>query len=462
MGASVFISYRRADEPAFAGRLFDRIRKEIPGVKLFMDVDSIAPGHNFEQVLHEAVASCDLFVVVIGSDWMGTGDVGSNRLHDPEDFVRIEVESALRQNKRVVPVLAFGAELPNEADLPSSLAPLAKAQALHVRHARFHPDTEPLLEAIRALAHPGSPHSTDPRRPRWPWVVAALLGTTGLGVGVVAWLMRGEGSLERLIPTGPPPDDLVALVEIEGGRFVMGSDQGNDDERPAHEVEVSSFGLGRTEVTQQQWAEVMGVPVDAYGAPLPDPRFRCRYGCGDEYPANNLSWYEAIEFLNRLSERAGLEPCYTMAGEQVTWPKRQRCEGYRLPTEAEWEYAVRADTTSNYSWPESRSAKDYEWYVTNSDDAPHSVAAKQPNPWGLFDVHGNVREWTWDPYVPEAYSAREASERDPVASRAGSSHRVCRGGYFGGDLLEMRSADRYGIPPKSRRAGVGFRIAQSR
>ena len=231
---------------------------------------------------------------------------------------------------------------------------------------------------------------------------------------------------------------------------------GRGDERPQHVAEVRALWVGETEVTQGQWKAVMG-----------DAVFDCGYGCGDEYPAHSVSWNDAAEFMNRLTEREnellgdGKERtlCYEKDGGTWTWGNRN-CTGYRLPTETEWEYVARAGTTTAYSFGSKPTELDaYVWSKRSSGNETHPVREKKPNVWGLYDVHGNVREWVWD-----WYAQQYPSVQTPIGyagPESGDTH-VMRGGSFEDPSRLIRSASRNRAGPGLTSEFVGFRCVQAR
>ena len=148
----VFVSYRRSDEPAFSGRLYDRLTAELGADRVFMDVDSIELGVDFFDVLDEALGRCAVLVAVIGSRWVdATGADGGRRLDDPDDYVRMEIERALSRGIHVIPVLVDGVRMPAHSDLPVTLAPLIRRQAQTIFHARFGADCLELLSTIERI-----------------------------------------------------------------------------------------------------------------------------------------------------------------------------------------------------------------------------------------------------------------------------------------------------------------------
>lgn len=222
--------------------------------------------------------------------------------------------------------------------------------------------------------------------PAWIGLWVALF----LGLGWAGWdvRLRQVGELpsvrsRQAIPARPVKDGPLDMIELAGGSFLMGSAEGDawaeERERPQYRVTLGGYRIGRTPVTQGQWRDVM------------EPEGRSEGD--DELPVTGVSWYEAVRFCNDLSRREGYWPCYRRFG---VWPLRRwacdwSADGYRLPTEAEWEYACRAGTESPWSHGEDSDALgDYAWYDRNSGGNPHPVAQKRPNPWGVYDMHGNV------------------------------------------------------------------------
>jgi formylglycine-generating enzyme required for sulfatase activity len=282
------------------------------------------------------------------------------------------------------------------------------------------------------------------------WVPAFLL--LFVAAGVLAWSGEPVEVLPVAEPLPAPPVtpaagiDLIEMVAIPAGTFLMGSPAGEDgryvNEGPVHEVVVSAFQCMKTPVTRRLYAAVLGT----------DPGWP--EGEADDRPVNNVTWSGAIKFCNQLSKREGLTPCYEHVRFEVIW--HREADGYRLPTEAEWEYACRAGTQTRWSVgdDEARLA-DHAWYDANAEGNPHPVGQKLPNPWGLHDMHGNVWEWCWDRYG--AYEPGFA--QDPAGSLEGSD-RLARGGSFLSLAGFLRSAIRVRGWPEGRGRGVGFRCVR--
>ncbi|MEW6267645.1 MAG: formylglycine-generating enzyme family protein [Thermodesulfobacteriota bacterium] len=220
------------------------------------------------------------------------------------------------------------------------------------------------------------------------------------------------------------------FVPIPNGTFTMGSpssESGRDSDEAQHQVTISRpFYMQTTEVTQGQWRSVMGSNPSHFK------------NCGDDCPVESVSWNDAQEFIGRLNAKEG--------GNK-----------YRLPSEAEWEYAARAGSRTAYSFGESQSELgQYAWYGGNSGGQTHPVGRKRPNAWGFYDMHGNVWEWCQDRYG--VYPSGAVT--DPQGPSSGSS-RVSRGGGWSISDQYCRSANRVGSEPGGRDVGQGFRLART-
>ena len=259
---------------------------------------------------------------------------------------------------------------------------------------------------------------------------AARLGTEYGGGGEG----EGDGGDPALGPCGD--DCSRELVRIPAGEFMMGSPEdelGRDRDEVLHRVRIDRpFLIRRTEVTQAEWTEVMGETPSHFA------------DCGGRCPVEQISWLDAVELCNALSRRAGQEECYVVSGDSVTWPNGLDCPGYRLPTEAEWEYAARAGTSTSLHEGDLGAERCNAdpgldragWYCGNSDDTSHPVAQKEPNAWGLYDVHGNVFELAWD-----WYGAYVGDATDPTGPPLGE-YRVTRGGSWFSAAQHCRSPSR--------------------
>lgn len=213
------------------------------------------------------------------------------------------------------------------------------------------------------------------------------------------------------------------MVPLGPGRVTL-SDRRT---RRTWSVEIAPYLLAQVPVTQRWYAEVTGRSPSA--------------ARGEHLPVENVSWTDAVEFCNALSRRAGLTPVYRVAadGESADWDAA--ADGYRLPTEAEWEYACRAGTTG----PRYGRLDDIAWYRDNSGERIHDVGGKEPNAWHLYDMLGNVWEWCWDIYDAEAYGG----------------YRVLRGGGWFDEHWSCRASVRRRSHPTFRTDDLGFRVARS-
>ena len=256
-------------------------------------------------------------------------------------------------------------------------------------------------------------------------------------------------------------------MRVEVGMFEMGSpdsEPGRHGSERLHTVRLTRpFLIQATEVTQKQWKELMGTSPSRWG---------------DEYgdrPVERVSWWDAVAYCNALSDAEGVERCYEMdgctgkpgggcpdpvitvdcRGDYTCASVRFRglgCKGYRLPTEAEWEYAARAGTTGERYGKLDRVA----WHSTNSGRTVE-VGRKQPNAWGLHDMHGNVGEWCWDWHE---YDYPAGGATDPTGADSGTL-RSCRGGTWANDAHQQRAAMRFHLRPDRRTYLVGFRPVRS-
>ena len=221
------------------------------------------------------------------------------------------------------------------------------------------------------------------------------------------------------------------LVLVEGGSFMMGSDDGSKDEKPVHQVTLDSFRMGMFAVTQKEWREVKG------SNPL--------RGKGNDLPVVGVTWYEAVKFCNQLSLKEGLTPCYEIVVQGIFRTIKVNCDwdasGYRLPTEAEWEYAARGGKLSRgCSYAGSNDLDSVGWFCDNSGGKQHGVGLKNPNELGIHDLSGNILEWCWDWYDERYYS--NSPQQAPKGPAKGLC-RILRGGSVYEQELGCRVTSRY-------------------
>jgi formylglycine-generating enzyme required for sulfatase activity len=294
---------------------------------------------------------------------------------------------------------------------------------------------ENLASAGERFASSDSPESHSSAGKRVMFIAGAVLVV--IIVGGIIWLIRDK---TRSAPPSDAPSKQtnqtanrpqlinqlftenvngtkIQMVPVPGGTFLMGSplsEAGRDqDEGPQNEVTVQSFSIGKYEVTQEQYKAVMGTNPSSFK--------------GDDLPVDSVSWNDALDFCRKLSQMTGRE--------------------YRLPTEAEWEYACRAKTTGTF--PGNVDA--VTWYDANSGSRTHPVGQKEPNAFGLYDMNGNVWEWCQSKYKPYPYRAEDGRE-----DLQPTDVRVMRGGSWRSPQNGCRSAYRRRVPPDDRT--IGFRI----
>lgn len=585
MPAGIFISYRRQEAIAEARGIYERLRAEFGSDSVFIDLEGLDYGEDFVESLDRQLQHCQVLLALIGPQWLASPDGhGGRRLDDENDFVRIELRTALQRSIRVVPVLLDGAVMPRTSDLPADLQPLLRRQALELEFRKFDADIGRLVTSLRRIltpaaaavpvAEPAQPLPTatptpSPRpvpapkpeqkpepkpapipEPAAPPVQTLLSPSPGgeakgdqgagsgasagglkpktvgiaAGVGAVVlgavWLgtrapspapavepvVAAASVAAAPVPVAPPasmpaptvtkapppvgkapptltvvqaevlrqtkpdgqeifnslqlkPKPLAVgqrfrdcdddgcpwMVVLPAGSFMMGSPESepgrSKDEGPQHRVQVASFAIGQYEVTFRQWDAC----VAAGG---------CKTKPGDagwgrgQRPVINVSWNDAQQYVKWLSAKTGLT--------------------YRLPSEAEWEYAARAGTTTPFAFGEriTTAQANFDGNSTYNGSAKGEyrqktlpVGSLAKNAWELYDLHGNVLEWVQDCW-------HETYQGAPDTSRAWENGcigevRVLRGGGWMFNPDDTRSASRGWAKPDSLSSGFGFRLART-
>ena len=247
-------------------------------------------------------------------------------------------------------------------------------------------------------------------------------GLCGLVISVLFSGCKRQGEPAASAPMTITTKTGIEMVLIPGGSFPMGSDMASADEKPVHKVQLSPFWMDKYEVVQEEFKKHQ----------ISDPsHFK-----GARQPLEQINWTDAALYCNERSLAEGLTPCY----DEETWVCNFDANGYRLPTEAEWEYACRAGTSTDYSFGRSASRlSDYAWHAGNSAGTTHPVGQKKPNPWGLCDMHGNVAEWCNDRYAKDYY--KQSPDKDPRGPNEGRE-RVIRGGAWNSSAGSCRSTYR--------------------
>jgi len=426
---SIFISYRRDDSASDTGRIYDRLAQEFGRDNIFKDIDSIPFGVDFAQHIDQEVGRCQVLLVVIGKAWL------TPRLQNPDDFVRLEIESALKRGIPVVPVFLEGITGPPPRDqLPKSLQPLIRRNGTQVGHdPRFHADMGRLIKRLRedCLRQPSRPiqppTKPDPTYPRFSVEVVTVNPQ-----GQIINRREASAAYQTVdMGQGVTPE----MVVIPGGTFMMGSPDREPKrekrEGSQHQVTVAEFWMGKYPVTQAQYQAIMG------NNPA---KFK-----GDNRPVEQVTWYEAVEFCDRLSQKLG--------------------QPYTLPSETQWEYACRAGTTTPFYFGDTITP-DLANYDGNYSygsgpkgtyrKATTEVGSFPPNNFGLHDMHGNVWEWCLD-HWHDSYNGAPADGTAWVTG-GNSNYRIRRGGSWYSNPRDCRCAFRLNSYPDDRGDVNGFRV----
>lgn len=375
----IFISYKRKNDKQVYS-LVEKIENEL-GVKCWVDLDGIESMAQFASKICRAIDQCDVVMFMHSSEHLG--------INYERDWTIRELSYADNKQKHIV---------------------LVKL------------DDAPLEDYFLLMF--GALNYTDSRNAgQWSRLMDNLRGRLGITGGIrQPRLETQQASVKR---------DKVFKIDglefrmkyVDGGTFMMGAtpEQGGDafdGEKPVHQVTLSDYYIGETQVTQALWRAVMGNNPS--------------YFKGDDNPVENVSWEDCQEFVKRLNQRSGYN--------------------FRLPTEAEWEYAARGGRMSKgYKYAGSNDIDEIAWY----DDKTHPVKVKKANELGLYDMSGNVREWCDDWYYCN-YSAN--SQTNPTGPASGS-HRVLRGGGYSSDAWNCRVFSRCSSDPSFRGCNNGFRLA---
>ncbi len=296
------------------------------------------------------------------------------------------------------------------------------------------------------------------------WLTTVLI-VASIALGIIGC----SGPSVPIVPQGVVVPE--GFVLIPAGTFQMGSNEGYSNNKPVHEVTITKpFYMGKYEVTQAEYEKYC-----SYGSDSPSSS----YGDGDNYPAYYVSWYDALVYCNKRSIAEGLTPCYSIddspnpedwgvvpTSSNSTWDAVEcnwTANGYRLPTEAEWEYAARAgdntvDSLTYSGTSDVNELEKYAWYYDNSDYTTHEVGKKEANVFGLYDMSGNVWEWCWNWFTSE-YDENTEGGSDPTGSSAGSD-RVNRGGSWCNSSVGCAVSCRISNYPNGRSSNLGFRVVR--
>ncbi len=268
----------------------------------------------------------------------------------------------------------------------------------------------------------------------------------------------------------------IDMVLIKAGKFTMGSTHNGADYSPAHTVNIGAFRISRYEITQKMYADVTGQR----------PCAGSKYGAGDQLPVYNVSWYDAVEFCNKLSSARGLKPYYNIVKNDIDpanvspydhlkWEVtvNAKADGFRLPTEAQWEYACRGGTSTRFYWGKSEAwelSGKYSWHLFNTGVKRYrdnrfwwvkyhkvqKVGGRKANAFGLHDMCGNVSEWCFDKYDASYYTAAE--QTDPSGWNGDYAYRVFRGGSVLDSPADFSSYRRWAMGPFEKQHTTGIRV----
>jgi formylglycine-generating enzyme required for sulfatase activity len=450
VAGKIFINYRRVESLNHAQHLKTLFDKTFGTKRVFLDVHGIDGGANWLQTLERQVAASHAMVVLIGKDWADLKDErGNRRLDDPNDKVRFEISQALLRNLPIVPISIDGAPVPKQHQLPDNLMQLTLIQAMPLRSESFTQDAEAIIERLKVVL---------PKLGR-----GAVFSAWGMALGLVAALAAGV-ALDRIVlprlgvpltvssrytlasatkttfvfPGGSFRDcsECPEMVLVPAGKFMMGSDDGDPDEKPVHEVIIErSFAVGKFEVTFADW-ETCAAEGGCANNKTPND---LGWGKG-KHPVINVSWSDAKEYMAWLTGKTGKE--------------------YRLLTEAEWEYAARAGKFTMYAFGDTISRQ----HAQFSDRKTTETGSLPANAFGLHDTHGNVSEWVEDCYKG-SYDAAPSDGSAVLLARVRSllsrCDRIVRGGSWQSGPDDLRLTNRTGLSPDSRDNDIGFRVART-
>jgi formylglycine-generating enzyme required for sulfatase activity len=519
--SKVFISYRRDDDPAAAARVRDGLAPSFGKANLFMDVDNLLAGQRFDQELAKALAVCDVLIAVIGSRWMQL--LKSKSDGGERDYVREEIAAALRRQIMVIPV-RVGREgqllpLPGSEDLPADIRDLLLYQKHDVTHEHFGRDIAELIEAITVVRR-SQRSERAVRQIAWGWIGAAAasvlliayIGGHYAGLPVpwpqtqaereaeltpmlnrtdaptqakrendarqktadearakvdpeaerrrLAMLQQeearkaadAEAARKRAETSVPQPGksfrdcpDCPEMVVVPAGEFTIGSPASEKersyDEGPQRKVTIRQpFAVGKFEVTFAEW--------DA-----------CVAGGGCKHKPSDQGWGRG--------KRPVISVSWDDTKEYTAWLSNKTGKTYRLLTEAEWEYAARAGSSTPFSTGPTIAASQANFngdYTYNGSakgqyrGRPTDVGSFTVNTFGLHDMHGNAWEWVQDCYKNSYDGAPTDGRSVPDTS---GCRRVLRGGSWGSQPQSLRAATRDNNPPDYRMIFNGFRLART-
>ncbi len=447
---AIFISYRQEDTGHIAPRIFERLEAALGTGSVSMDTGCVPFGVDFQDYLDEEVGHARIVLVLIGHGWAGATDAtGQRRLENPLDFVRIDVESASRRKLPMGPVLIGGALMPRAEQLPESMRPLLHFNAVPVDDGpNFDVHMDRLIAALtQHLKAGGTQHSIDPAPNVCPGSGEGFRDTAG------PWCPEMVAVPAGCFMMGTPQDEISKLCRGHKGCEEIFAREG-----PLHRVTIAKpFAVSRFAITRAEFAVFAGdtghgVSDGAYvwtgtewkqdpNKSWRDPGFE-QY---DHHPVVCVKWDDAMAYARWLSRKTGKD--------------------YRLLSEAEWEYACRAGTGTPFWWGASISTNQANYdgnYTFNGYKGEYRqktlpVRSFQPNPWGLYQVHGNVWEWCEDCWNDTYH---DAPSNGSAWTTGDCSFHVVRGGSWYDLPRNLRAASRYRSRYRDD-VGAGFRLART-
>ncbi len=477
MPGKIFINYRREDTWHAAGWLHELLIAEFGSERVFMDVESMAAGVDFHDMLKTEVSKCQVFLTIIGPDWLKVIDnnSGKRRIDNPDDWVRIEILQALSLQLLVIPVMIGDAPNLRVANLPEEMDILARKNAVRLRPERFNADANGLITQIRAALseedqkpYRSTKTSHAPPPKRQLQLLKNILEEGNLRLA--KWVSLPRSNKQRIGQTiaDCSGDELqfvtvssfqchslafdlavfqhlisgITLHLIPGASFKMGvanedadtdyciaeypdwNIEWNERETPQRILEIEPFLIGKFPVLQTEWDKLK------FDFHLRDKRSNISPGS----PIDMVSWYDIQLYL------------------QAT--------GLRLPSEAEWEFACRATTETRFFWGDEMN-DDYCWYIRNSDSKIQPVERhyEKANPFGLIDLLGNVWEWSADDWHHNYIGAPLDSK--PWVGKEDQRHASMRGGGWNNWPSGCRATFRSHWAKEDRLNNTGFRVAHS-
>jgi formylglycine-generating enzyme required for sulfatase activity len=419
----VFISYSH-DSQEHRLRVYELLRKlRADGIHCVTDHTLMSPGEGWQAWMEDRIKEADFTLVVCTETYRRRAErkeqpgVGLGVMWETT-LITSEIYQNASRNTKFIPVLFTQEDVAHRPQVSYYRVDLEDGYELLLRHLTNQPlfEDPPIAAKVRSLPPINRQEDFDDME------IEAISNEVIAELSAKSSKPKAVQLTSNMNLSEDLGNDIkLAMMAIPGGSFLMGSDE-YDNEKPIHQVTLSPFRMGKYQVTQAQWRAVMGNNPSLYK--------------GDDPPVEHVSWKDASSFCQKLTEKTGRE--------------------YRLPTEAEWEYACRAGSTGRYCFGDNNALlQKYAWYRKNAGDKTHPVGEKLANDWGLHDMHGNVWEWCRDWYDEDYYW--ESLEENPQGPSSGT-HRVLRGGSFNHDKDQCGSANRGSYTPDTIYRYLGFRV----